>query len=385
MKEFISWLESPLNYFFTDKYYFIKATFAVLFLSIFTQFILYPSLGLHYSTFINSFRNGSVSEIQQIIILQKKSIDLPFQNAEFSYENHRFKMMFRLFLPILLRVLGIETYAGLFIFITQLILAPIFIYLLLTFFSEQLKSRKNAFYLTLLLGSLYYVSSFWMDTSGYGDAFAYFFLFIAIYTRKPLLIFIVTQLAAWTDERAVICLAGVFLWWAYFSSYSFKSKIRFINKQNIAVLLSLIIYAVIRIILSKFIFSLYLTNTSFVQEYLSVLYENMKNGGFSIWRAYKSLFGFVILLSLFLIKNKKYLLFLIYSISFGGSLLIGLGAYDLSRSLSFFFPYIFFSIIKVSKYISEKELHFILLILLFFTYFCSNLAFFRLTGGFTLL
>ncbi|MPR33508.1 hypothetical protein [Salmonirosea aquatica] len=122
----------------------------------------------------------------------------------------RENMVMRWVLPLMYILTG---HSVLLIVIIQGLLGCGFLYLFLGQIFRQTNDRILTAFFGLALSNMFVFSWFFVDTAGYGDGYAYFFLMLALLTRNPFLLFVLLQIAFFTDERALVGAGYIILWW----------------------------------------------------------------------------------------------------------------------------------------------------------------------------
>jgi hypothetical protein len=208
--------------------------------------------------------------------------------------------------------------------------------------------------------------SFILDIVPYGDFFAFFFLLISIYSRNLLAIFICCQCAFWVDERALINAVYVILWWTImpFSNKDFTIKFSF---QALTVFLSGVVYVGMR---QYLIASHHLDDTVYMEEFIGTFYENLKMLSLRVWGGFDGFWLLVILGLVILFREKQYKFLLALS-----------GSFDANRGISYGFIVLLFSLIICKKYLSEKELKYVLLVCFLVSILSPTLNKYRISGA----
>ena len=277
---------------------------------------------------------------------------------EFTGTNNR---TFRLTLPVLVKIFHIKS-VSLTLYALQLVLGVVFLFMLINFLEKYLADKLSIFYAVVGIVSTYIGSSFFIDIASYGDFFCYFSLFLAIYYRNPLLIFVFLSLAFWGDERAGVGSGMVFLWWWFVPQWqadkSFKIQI---NGQMLAVIVTWIAYGAVR----KFylIDQLGMHDTTKAGEFAEMLGGSLPVWGFKFLWVFEGWWILILFALFFLIIAKDWLRFLaIFGVLM--AMLVGsLTTFDATRSGSYGAVTIFLSLIIAKKYLTEKELKIILFVI----------------------
>jgi hypothetical protein len=268
---------------------------------------------------------------------------------------------FRLTMPLFVKVFGIR-HVSIVLYILQLILGLVFIYLLINFFNQIFEDKIATFYTVIAFTTIYSGSSFFIDIASYFDFFSFFFLFLSIFFRNPILIFIFLSLAFWNDERAFVGSGLVFLWWWFVPQFKENKpfKITF-NLQLISIILSWSLYWIIR----KFYLTdhLGMHDTYKEGEFWGVFDGSWKVFGFKFFWVYEFWWLAILLSFVILIYKKDYIRFLMIVGALAVMQFLSLTTFDSTRSGSFGLIIIPFSLIILKKYLTDTELKILLFII----------------------
>jgi hypothetical protein len=267
--------------------------------------------------------------------------------------------VFRLTLPIIVKVLHIR-HVSVFIYGLQLLLGVLF-YFLLTKFLFQLLNDKMATLLAMIaLACIYFGTSFFVENCGYGDFYAFFLLFLAMYFRNPLIIFAAVFAATWCDERAAVASGLVFLWWWLAPTIKDNRKISFIpGWQMVAIVSGVIAYGGVRLYLMKYVG---MTATYKEGEFMQMIHDSWRSFGFKFTWVLEGFWLIMLLSFTILYSNKEYVKLVLIA---GGTLamvFLGMTTFDSTRSGSFVFPMIFLGIMLVRTKLTDRQLRILLAI-----------------------
>lgn len=377
-------LEHKLSWLLKGKFWLWKIIFVSVFLFIIVDFSGNASKLIYFRDFWdNEFVKGELDETHKIIKEQSvdyfsffksgKDVSIP------SYQ-HEAKMKFRLFLPTLVRIFG-EKHFATWLYLLAVALGFVYLYIIakvsLKILGEDV-NRLVVFFFMAGFASLYAgAGSFIMDISPYGDFFAFLFLLLSIYFKNPLLVFGFCQLAFWVDERALVNAIYVILWWTFTILPDKEVKFK-ISIQALATVISGIIYLAIRWYITT---SYKLYDTVYIGEFVSTFYENIKMLSLRFWAGFEGMWLLILLALVILLKEKKYFLLIALAGSLVATVSFAFIAYDVNRGISYGFLAILLSLMICKKYLSEKELKYILLICFIVSVLSPTLNRFRLTGG----
>ncbi len=186
---------------------------------------------------------------------------------------------------------------------------------------------------------------------------------MAVCFRQPILIFIATQIGFWTDERGVINLVFVILWWLLDKNEPFNIKKIIFKPQIFAIGISLIVFFALRLFLD---YHYHLTIPSRVEEGSfgpSVLKLTYGWVGGVIWNGYEGFLALMVLGSyLFWTKKQKIYSFLLFA-SIAGSWLVSFMVYDSMRSITFTGIVLFIFLRTASRYVEPAGLKLLLFII----------------------
>ncbi|HXB95989.1 MAG TPA: hypothetical protein VNU70_12555 [Puia sp.] len=132
-----------------------------------------------------------------------KANDLTNSLTRISPDNFLSKKVFRLTVPVFIRLLHLNR--------TEVLAIQAVLGFLLIFFAYKLAFRilQDSPSATMVAAGIVFIyagKACFIDIATHFDGWAYFFLLMALYPRNPFLIFIFATLAAWVDERGALAL-----------------------------------------------------------------------------------------------------------------------------------------------------------------------------------
>jgi hypothetical protein len=377
-------LEKRLSFLLKGKYWLWKITLVSILLFVVVDFSGNMGKLVYFKDFWNtSVKQQQLDTTHEIVRSQSEDYFAFFkkgESADISSYRHEAKMKFRLFLPTLVRIFG-QNHFGLWLYLLALALGLPYLYLVAKMSLKILGEDTNRILVLLFVvgfGNLYAGGgSFILDIVPYGDFFAFFFLLISIYSRNLLAIFICCQCAFWVDERALINAVYVILWWTIipFSNKEFTIKFSF---QALTVFLSGVVYVGMR---QYLIASHHLDDTVYMEEFIGTFYENLKMLSLRVWGGFDGFWLLVILGLVILFREKQYKFLLALSGSLIISTSFALIAFDANRGISYGFIVLLFSLIICKKYLSEKELKYVLLVCFLVSILSPTLNKYRISGA----
>jgi hypothetical protein len=272
-------------------------------------------------------------------------------------KDHASKLAFRLTVPLLAKGFGIaadgpgKDIVWLYIF-QSLLLYPFLVMLaeLVFRFTDELQGWIFVFACSFT----YLCKAFFWDYDFWFDGYAYFFMLAGLYCRNPYLVFVMLNLACWTDERAVIALPGILLFHLLQEAgFEIPKKLGDIFKdirslRPIATLAAGIVYIVIRLFVSGYL-SL---STPYGQEAgvsLVLIPYQLAHRLIGVFLTFEGLWIMVCFTIYFLIKAKKTIAFVIIFLLLS-QIIVAYSVFDITRSLTYSFPLIIVCFVIFTKY-----------------------------------
>ncbi len=261
-----------------------------------------------------------------------------------SPSSHEAKLNLRLTVPFILKLSTIQSseYRFLFLMVIKWLLGAYFFYLLYRFAVTYFHSRSVQF-LTVVSFVTIYVGKSFVNGIMWFDEFAFFFITMALFSRRWLIIFVSILLAVFVDERAFLSSLLVYVYKLYdVGSFTVRSLAHPLKQQN-AILFAIAFALLIRIYLFHF-HDLYVP----VSEDGIIFFDYVRNGKIDlliigIFAAFKSLWFFIFLCLLFLYQQKKYIVAFLFCLSICLILVASMSVWDLTRSINFAFPSLIFA------------------------------------------
>lgn len=384
IESIIWYIERRLSNLILGQYWILKVTIVSILLFIVIDFSGNISKLVYFKTFINDYvKQGKLDTPHRIIKAQSEDYFGFFksgQDKSIPSFQHESKMKFRLFLPTLVRILGAKHF-DIWLYFLAFILGFFYIYIIAKITLIILgKNTDRILVLFFVAGFTNLYSgggSFVLDIVPYGDFFAFLFLLLSIYTKNPFAIFLFCQCAFWVDERALVNAVFVILWWIFtpFNGNEFSLNL---NLRWFAVFISGVIYLCIRQYLTV---CYQFHEEAYLVEFVSTFKENSKMLSLRIWTGFDGMWLLIIMALIVLLKEKNYP----FLGAFLGSLIVSVGfafiAYDVNRGISYGFIAILLSLVICKKYLSEKELKYVLIVCFLVSILSPTFNKFRTTGG----
>ncbi|AFK03488.1 hypothetical protein Emtol_2351 [Emticicia oligotrophica DSM 17448] len=327
----------------------------IMLLSFFNNYSPLRHFGDYYTAVVKEKREYF---LYQTIKDRAASITYNWTYPEFTGMNNR---TFRLAMPAFVKVFHIQ-HVSVVLYAIQLILGIVFLYMLVNFFERTIQDKSSIFYAVVGIISTYIGSSFFIDNASYGDFFGYFCLFLAIYYRNPLLIFIFISLAFWGDERAGVGSTLVLLWWWFVPQWNENKAFKIqVNLQMLAVVASWIAYGVVR----KFylIDTLGMHHTTKPGEFAEMFGGSWPVWGFKFLWVFEGWWILILLAFVFMAIAKDWLRLLAILGALMAMLVGSLTTFDSTRSGSYGIIAIFLALVFAQKHLTEKELKILLLLI----------------------
>ena len=275
----------------------------------------------------------------------------PFTKLQLQdYSSHVGKLSFRLIVPLIGFLVPFKSMAIKFlvVVIIKTILGYFFFYKIYIHFSNKNNSKLMPFLFTTMFLPIFVGKSFVTDFMWF-DAIAFYFIFIAMICSSSVIVFLSCLLACFTDEKAYFSLLIVFVYRIYYCANENRSTLKeiartaFVNINVVIIPLGLFAAIIIRVLLDK-IFGIGVS----VNDSKIIFLDYLRNGVIDymvigIYAAFKSYWTLIIgLLIYFYLENK--LVFILTLFSFIPILLASISVWDLTRSLNYGFPILFFAI-----------------------------------------
>lgn len=285
-------------------------------------FFAFPSYDLVFGEFLPSWNS---------IYMQAAH---PLTNFDYDPSSHESKQTFRLFVPLLIRYTNLNIIG---VILVQHIVGIISIFIFMQVVAKITKDRMFTMLLTLAYISIGTAKASFISISTLFDGFAFFFLLLSLRFSSFFIVFFSLTCSAWIDERGLIALSLIFVWYCMYGS----------KKQLIAILLAWIGYFTLRFYLVH-TFGL---NTVTGAIGLSTLVDQINNAPMGIWTGMEGFWIFFILsLTILWVKKQWY-----YLVMLTGSVIIiitvALLVADISRSMFYLLP----AIIIALRIVKENE------------------------------
>ncbi len=284
-------------------------------------------------------------------------INAPFTPYQGAQNTHGSKLSFRFTVPLLANALNIgKTKSGydiIFLYLLQSLLLFPFFLLLIKLLQRYVNNTATVFF-SISFAAIYLASAFFCDYDFWFDGFAYFFLLLGMYLRHPAGIFCALQMACWTDERAVIALASVYVF-HHLQENDFNLRFRFpvldwsfLTRNSTLVLGVGVWYGLLRAILS-YNFKLYTPLGEAAGVSLSLIPFQLEYRFMGIVSTFEGLWLVFLLAIGMLIYQKKFFLAFGLSALMLVHILVAYSVYDITRSLTYAFPLLIIAGILVAR------------------------------------
>lgn len=271
-------------------------------------------------------------------------------------KSHGAKIAFRLTAPLIAKLSGTHLIGNgkgvIVVYIIQsLLLLPFFFLLIKTI--KRYVDNLTTLLFVVSFSAVYVTKAFFWDYDFWFDGYAYFFLMLSMYYTNKTGIFMASQFACWTDERAVIALYSIYIFHLLHENNFITTRLYEIVKINLknnssVVLLSGLIYAIIRISLS-YLFKLNTPIGDGADAGFDLIPYQINNRFIGIFLSFEGLW-LIFLMALFtLITQRKYFLVLLLLSIIGIHILVAYSVFDITRSLSYAFPIFIICAVILSK------------------------------------
>lgn len=311
----------------------------------------------HFKDYYDAVKEKREYFLYQTVADRAANVTYDWTYPEFTGTNNR---TFRLIMPLFVKAFHVK-YVSIVLYGLQLILGILFLYMILNFLERTISDKLSVFYGLIGVVTTYIGASFFIDIASYGDFFCYFCLFLAIYYRNPLLIFLFLSLAFWGDERAGVGSGMVFLWWWFVPQWQQNKPFKIqINWQMVAIIASWVAYGAVR----KFylVDQLGMHDTTKPGEFAEMFGGSWPVFGFKFLWVFEGWWLLILFAFLCLSFAKDWLRLLTILGALLAMLVGSLTTFDSTRSGSYGLVMIFMSIFIAQKYLTPKELKIALLI-----------------------
>lgn len=367
-EDILNAVERPLNKLLSNKYWvifgvlsaFILAAFFYVGLNHYFPILRLKGLYLHSIGMSTKTLGENGYPIYYGEFVQKQAIDL-FAKHDINPNSHESQMVFRLTLPLLVKIFNFNI-LGLFLF-QFFVIGSIYYSAILKLSYQIFKEKTLAFYFLLGILGIYMGNVSYYDVAANGDIMGYCFLVLAILYRNPVLIFLFSQVAFWTDERAIINSSFLVIWWFFEESESFKLK-NLRKSQVLSVFVSWIVYFSIRFGLQqKYNLSNPIGEGTGVN--MGTFFSSFNFFGAKLWQAYEAYLFMLVILIYILYKNRSWTMLFGIVFSFLIALFVALIVIDTTRSLSYTIILMFIAAKILKKTLEPTELRYLLASLAF--------------------
>jgi hypothetical protein len=219
----------------TGRWWMARAVVLAILLSLFISF---PRISFFLGNDPQIVSNWSIIRSQARDPLSMSADQLANQAS------HASKLAFRLTVPMIVRVLHID-WPG--VLALQFCLGVALLFLAGKIALDLFGDRIVAVATIFGVSAIYAGKAAFLQLGGFFDAFAYFFLTLAIAFRNPVLIAIAVLAASFTDERAMVIAPLVLVYWAVRSQKAEGPN--WFTAQSVAVVAALVAAVVIRLVL----------------------------------------------------------------------------------------------------------------------------------------
>ena len=269
---------------------------------------------------------------------------------------HASKLAYRLTVPVFGYLLPISSLTVKY-FIIYILRLAMFFYLfrrLYIYLKEKCDYGYMAEMFTFSFCFLWVGKSFLIDFMWF-DEIAFFFIFLALMSKKKWLIFISVILACYTDERSYFALLLVYLYKVFFedgAAKDIKYNISTLSKlfiQNLTIPVALVLCAGLRF---------YIQYTFKFQMGQLIFLEYLKRGdldfySIGLWAGYKNLWVIILFGMGLLYMHKHRLPLFLLIVAMILNLCVASSVYDLTRSISYSFPILLISMFYIMNYMRQ--------------------------------
>lgn len=281
--------------------------------------------------------------------LERRNHLLETVSDKYDGDSHMAKSEFRLTVPLLAKLLFIDTKPKL--YALQVAAGLLFFFLLNGLALQLCRSKPIAFLFCMAFGFIYPGYSFIAETEGFFDSFGYLFLLIAMLDLPVVLIAAAMFFAFFNDERTIVASSLIVFWWQYKATAERGKNFFLPAKQTISIVVAFAVYCFCRWYL--------IAHMGFKNQFggtgASVFASTMKYAGLGFWQAFEGFWLLVLLALAALYEQKKYFIGLLLIAINGLIYLAGLTVLDVTKSIAYLFPTIIIALYLVKDRIEAKE------------------------------
>jgi hypothetical protein len=355
-------LLSPLENFLNNdvlngKYWKLKTFFYAMLISF--SILLSFNRGYVVQNMRNFYFDSVLQRPQEFFFWHSivKQGQAPLSPNKSLHGTHESNRTFRLIIPFISRLFSLD---GKSLFILQVLLGIVFLFLLLNILYELLRDKLQTFYAYISFINVYTGSCFFLNCFGHGDGYTYFFMVCCLILRSPILLCLAIQLSFWCDERSIIVVFGILFFRYFYYQLNTQQTIQLL----ILITLNIILYGIVRYYLSK----TYHLHAADVESATINRFLTLAKGISTWWgsRIYVGLKGFSLLLLItfgILFYEKKYTYLILCLIYWIPIILLTLLVADTVRTISFTFVFWLVSLYFLRQRVNPLQLKLTLFII----------------------
>jgi len=307
---------------------------------------------------ISNFHHFSPhSEQWETVIL--KSNDLTNTLEHLNPNSWKAKKVYRLTIPILIKITGLPPLGILFL---QFIVGYLLIIMCFKVSNRILKDTVSSTFMAAGIVFIYFGRTAFYDVYyTWFDAFAFFFIIMAIYNKNILLIFLFSTAAAWTDERAFVALFIVLIYHFLKNKNNKELEIKQIyswNYESFSVLSAIGVYIGTRFILNYY----FDMSTQYKDVSIFVFERTIGFMPIGLWTFFEGFWLLYLLYFVLVFKTKNYFAFIIGFFPLLVFTIISGSVTDITRSGSYLFPIIFVLLLYLREHVSNYYIRVVLFI-----------------------
>jgi hypothetical protein len=252
---------------------------------------------------------------------------------EYIINNHSDKFAFRFVGPIIGSVFGLSSY-GYFIF--HQLIAVCLVASILNYGFKITGDKLISISFAIGFCSLFMGKWGFYDMHSHFDALALLFIVLSLTSRHTLLVLITLLMSYFTDERALISSCLVFLIFKNRETdFNVRlNKIMLFGKFSLTVIISWILYFVIRTFLTNY----YNLQTGHSAIGIVPVFENFKFMPLALLLSLEGFWIIVVIVVLFFFQQQKIFFNILYISGITIVLIVALMVYDISRSTAYLLP-----------------------------------------------
>lgn len=275
-------------------------------------------------------------------------ISFPFTPQVHPIASHEAKIGLRITVPLVAHCLGVGVLGCL---IIQHVLGFVFFSLSSVLVYSVTKDKILAAFFTLSLSCSYIGKSFFLDVWGAFDGYAFLLLLICMLPKIRIPVLFTCLVAShFVDERAIFATGFIFVWWVYQELPNERNLFKCIysNPKTIVIIASILVTFIIRQLLSS-IYGLNMPTDFVLEDGIGIIRQNWSLMPIGLFSSIEFFWLFILGAIIILMRNKQYILCMIFTFTIIVTQVVALMVYDITRSSAYSFPCLIIAYVLISK------------------------------------